>query len=690
MSGNSYGLNTRQRPEKNLRWLYLPFMVLLALGACAFATQHAAEFYGFHESLGQPFHIADIPFYAPWSIFFWQRNFPDEYGAMAHAVTLGQAIFLVPQFVILGFWFARRRMKGIEDLHGSSKWASEEDIREMGYFRGNGVYVGGWCKRLGVLEILTGIQRRFARELHYYLRHDGPEHILCFAPTRSGKGVGLILPTLLSWPHASLIFDIKGENWALTSGWRQSLGHKVLRFDPSDISGAGCCFNPLEEMRLGSMFAIQDVQNLAMMLVDPEGKGLGDHWSKAAFAFFSGIILHCCVMVPHREGRAATLNDLTIMLADESRTTEELLTEMLETNHQAILEALYPGSPGGLEAHVFIASSAREMMNKDEKEASGVLSTALVNMALYRDPIVAMNTSRCDFRIHDLMNHEVPLSLYLVVSPADIDRVKPLMRLILDMIIRRVCAKMEFADGASVASYKHRLLFMLDEFTSIGKLPIIEKAIAYIAGYGGKMYLIVQDITQLNGAYGKDNALMANCHVRIAYAPNTIETAKTLSDMTGKTTVVETKTSLSGSRLGSMKNASLSVSETARNLLTPDECMRLPGMQKNGKSIKPGHMLIFTAGQPAIYGEQILYFRDPVFSARAKISAPGSSARFPAGISDSLYFPRPADWYRPSASSPVSKTARPAHTPVSRAELSAANCNSDQSEKGNEYEHYFL
>ena len=248
--------------------------------------------------------------------------------------------------------------------------------------------------------------------------------------------------------------------------------------------------------------------------------------------------------------------------------------------------------------------------------------------------MVALNTAACDFRIHDLMNHDFPVNLYLVISPADIDRMRPLLRLMVDMIVRRVCARMEFADGSSKASYKHRLLLLLDEFTSLGKLPIMEKALAYIAGYGGKVYLIVQDITQLNGVYGKENALMANCHVRIAYAPNTIETAKTLSDMTGKTTVVEEKVSLSGSRSGHLKNASVNMAETARPLLTPDECMRLPGPEKDGQGrvTKPGDMLIFTAGQPPIYGRQILYFFDPVFSVRSRMPAPERS--------DSLHAPR--------------------------------------------------
>ena len=156
-----------------------------------------------------------------------------------------------------------------------------------------------------------------------------------------------------------------------------------------------------------------------------------------------------------------------------------------------------------------------------------------------------------------------------------------------------------------------------------------------MAGYGVKGYFIVQDIVQLNAVYGKDNGLMANCHVRIAYAPNTIETARVLSAMTGKTTVVEERTSLSGTR-SSLKNASVSVSETARSLLTEDECMRLPAPKKDasGKVIEAGDMLIFNAGRAPIYGRQILYFLDPVFSQRAKIPAPARS--------DSLYREAPS------------------------------------------------
>ena len=675
-----YGLG-EDKPKSRLRWIYLPFMLLLGLSSMMLATQRIAAFYGYQPALGLPWGTAfGLPWYAPWSAFAWQSRFAavDAYGFIDQAITQSQALFLLPQFIILGVWLGfMKKLRANANLHGSARWAEEREIRRMGYFEGKGVYVGGWLKKYAGLALLWRSFQSKPDEVQLYLRHNGPEHIMVFAPTRSGKGVGLILPTLLAWEGSSIVLDIKGENWALTAGWRKSQGQSVLRFDPSDPSGASASFNPLEEIRLDTLLAIPDVQNMAAMLVDPNGKGLEDHWSKAAFAMLGGAILHCCIVVRRSQKRTATLYDLSCMLADESRTIKQLFEEMVATKHADFLKEMFPHGEGGTEAHTFIASSAREMLNKAENEASGVVSTALTNLALYRDPVVALNTASCDFRIHDLMNHDKPVNLYLVISPADIDRMRPLLRLMVDMIVRRVCAKMEFADGSSKAGYKHRLLLLLDEFTSLGKMPIMEKALAYIAGYGGKVYLIVQDITQLNAVYGKDNALMANCHVRIAYAPNTIETAKTLSDMTGKTTVVEEKVSLSGSRSGHMKNASVNMAETARPLLTPDECMRLPGPEKDsqGKVIKPGDMLIFTAGQSPIYGRQILYFFDPVFSARAKMPVPGLNAVYQSGISDSIYNPRPKEWYaaRPSASAKAEPAAENAPTPA----------------KENAYEQYF-
>jgi type IV secretion system protein VirD4 len=635
---NKYGHLRRKSKggSRFWRWVVVGLVCLWALAVCVWNTARIAALFGYHSALGQPaFSAFGRLWYWPWKLPQWASEY-QQYEAVTRIVDQTYLMAVgVPIILFLLYMASQQGLKGREDLHGSARWAEYEDIDQMGYLKSEGVYVGGWWDG--------------KKKIHYYLRHNGPEHILCFAPTRSGKGVGLILPTLLAWEHSSVVLDIKGENFALTTGHLKELGHKVLRFDPSDAEGASAAFNPLEEIRLNSPLGIPDVQQISSMVMDPAGKGLEDYWGKAAFGFFGGAVLHGLIKTLYEEKRAASLYDIAVMLEDPKRPVKDLFNEMLNMDHAKMMAEMFPelvrnnSNPLGQSAHIYIASAARGMLSKADNELSGVVNTATSNLALYKDPIVAMNISRCDFRLNDLMNHEVPVNLYMVISPADIDRLRPLLRIFVAQMLGRITEKMEFENGTSKAAYKHRMLLMLDEFTSLGKLSIVERAIAYMAGYGCKGYFIVQDTKQLNQAYGADNAIMANCHVRIAYAPNLPETAEYLSKMAGTTTVVDKKVSLSGSAFSkSGRSRSLSIAETSRPLLTPDECLRLPGLSKDaaGNPV-PGDMLIFTAGNPPIYGRQILYFLDPVFSARAKVKTPGVSSGWSRGLSDSLYFPMP-------------------------------------------------
>lgn len=625
-----YG-HRKERRTGILSWLLLAAAILWALIVYGWIVGRIGALYGYHPALGTPLRLGGYAIYSPFAVWgwpdeLWQKPLVDELSRRALMA------FGLPLLVVIGLVAAwSRRPRAIEDLHGSAYWAGKKEIKAMGYLDGQGVYVGGWWDAAGKQQL--------------YLRHNGPEHVLCFAPTRSGKGVGLILPTLLSWPDSTVVLDIKGENWALTSGYLKSQGHALLRFDPADDQRRSSRFNPLEEIRLQTGRAISDVQQLAVMILDPDGKGLSDYWEKAAFGFFASVILHGLIKTRHQEKRSASLYDISVMLEDYKRQNEAredangsrlLFEEMIKTDHAAMMRDLFPGMEVDLAeaAHVFIAAGAAGMLAKAPKEMAGVVSTATANMSLYRDPIVARNTACCDFRIADLMHHPTPLNLYLVVSAADIDRTRPLFRIFISQLSGRLMEKLEFSEGGTKTTYQHRLLLMFDEFTSLGKLAIIERAVAYMAGYGIKGYFIVQSTKQLNREYSADNALMENCHVRIAYAPNTIETAKLLSDMTGTTTVVQHKKSISSGKGG--RSVSYNIQEVARPLLTPDECMRLPGIRKTAdglfrkhSSIESGDMLIFTAGNPAIYGKQILHFQDPVFLARSSM---------PPAAAESLYF----------------------------------------------------
>jgi type IV secretion system protein VirD4 len=314
-------------------------------------------------------------------------------------------------------------------------------------------------------------------------------------------------------------------------------------------------------------------------------------------------------------------------LSDPTRTIEQAMKFILDTDHDMAGPG-WPNPDGSPNyCHPVAAAAARDILNKAEQEQSGIISSAIAYLTLYRDPIVARNTAASDFTVRELMNDERPVSLYLVVPPSDKDRLRPLIRLMINQIVRGLTEKMAFKDGRSAAGYKHRLLLMLDEFPSLGKLDVFEESLAFIAGYGLKAYLIIQDISQLWTAYGKEESIFSNCHVRVAYAPNKIETAELLSKMTGTATVVKHSHMRSGSVFGSQTNIQSSTQETQRPLLTADEVMRLPAAGKDaaGNVTEPGDMLIFMAGQTPIYGKQILYFLDPTFSERAKIPAPEKS-----------------------------------------------------------------
>lgn len=614
-------------------WAILASLAAWALALCAWGASRIAALSGYHSDLGRPlFEAFDRAWYWPWKFLTWAgeySHFPQVKQIVDQTYMAGVG---VPMLAVLIYLACQQSLKGRDDLHGSAHWATPEEVEKTGLMAGQGVYVGGWLNPK-------------TKKLHY-LRHNGPEHILCFAPTRSGKGVGLILPTLLGWAHSTIVLDIKGENWSLSSGHLHALGHKTLRFEPTDESGTAARYNPFAEIRLDTSRAISDVQRLSAIILDPLGKGLEDYWGKAANGFFGGAILHCVIMTRKNKGRTANLNDLSVMLEDPDRPVKEVFEEMLKTDHAALMGEMFPHLLNKVEvkddkgqvvetratnafgdaAHVFIASAAQGMIQKADNERSGVVNTATANLSLYRDPVIADNVADSDFSINDLMNGDKPANLYLVISPDKIDDLVPLVRIILTQIVGRLIAKMDFADGTSQAAYKHRLLLMLDEFPALGKLPVLVKAQPYMAGYGVKEYFITQDLKQLNEAYGKDNSIVGNCHIKMAYAPNDTETAKYLSETLGNTTVVEKKVSTSSGRGGTSR--STSVSETARPLLTPDECTRLPGLQKDpatGQATAGGNMVIIPSGHPPIYGDQILYFQDPFFSAKSKIPPPTAS-----------------------------------------------------------------
>ena len=284
------------RPAKRCFGRRLSFIGLLPVVDVAWRL-------GFQAQLGSPwFEAFGMPIYPP-PAFFWWWYFYDAYartvfwegGAIAASGGFISIAVAITMSVI------RAREAADVDTYGSARWANRSEVEAAGLLGSDGVV-------LGKLD-------------QDYLRHDGPEHVLCFAPTRSGKGVGLVVPSLLTWPCSAIVHDIKGENWELTAGFRARHG-RVLRFDPTSMTSAA--YNPLLEVRRGE-WEVRDVQNVADVLVDPEGSlEKRNHWEKTSHSLLVGAILHVLYAEPDK-----TLAGVAVSFPTRARPIEKTLEAMM-------------------------------------------------------------------------------------------------------------------------------------------------------------------------------------------------------------------------------------------------------------------------------------------------------------------------------------------------------------------------
>lgn len=606
---------------------------------CWLITQWFGRRCDYDPLLGWGFLLIDgTKLYFPWDIFIWRWKF---------SAVVPRLSALAGKYLLLGLlggialsFYIETKLRPL-DSHGSADWAGRSAIKKSGL-----------CVKEGVVLGRNPFTKKF-------LFHDGPEHILLLAPTRSGKGVGVIIPTCLVWKHSMLVTDVKAENWNFSAPYRrQVLKNRVIKFEPGCIDGTGARWNPLVEIRYRTVREFGDVQIIADMLANPDGKdisGDGAHWVITASSLMRTVIMHL-MYKKHQEGKLPpTMMEVATFLSLPHKaiiaemkvyphiTSEEFLSD---TN---TLDKIYslPDTPyidignwksevaDSLEApeekcaveamktlqdvraymkerynenseiftqmpyaellvHPKVLEGAREMGNREEKEESSVLSSAVKAFLLYRNPVIAKNTGASDFKIADLLRPDYPVSVYLVTAPGDLDTIKPLFRLFMNFVIKRNVERMDFD-----SKQKQRCLLLFDEFPQFGRMDSVELGLAVMAGYGLKALLIAQDIHQLDKTYTKDNSIIANCHVRIFYTPNEDGTAEMLSKSLGKKTIrVDSKNS--GQGIGTV---SYTTSETGRDLMTPDEVKRLPKEQE----------LVFVAQTRPILADKLFYFKEKFF-----------------------------------------------------------------------------
>jgi type IV secretion system protein VirD4 len=496
----------------------------------------------------------------------------------------------------------RRMTRTVErpfDIEGSSHWAIPEEIEKTGLLSTNprdpGIYIGEWT------DPRTGKRR--------WLRDTKDTHVMLLAPTRSGKGVSIIIPTLLTWTGSLVANDPKGELYEICARARMAMGQYTLKHDPVCTDGSGARFNPIDEIRKGTVYDTKDAMQLALFLVDPLGQGLetggnDDHWRYVAWDFLTGAILHI-VYSPNIRDR--TLHGLDAFISSGVSTREEIFEEMLTCEHDPAYRYGWVNERNQLsKTHPIVAAAARAMINRPPTEQGSAMSSAMRYTKLYKDDILAENTSCSDFSIDDIMQNPKGVSLFLINTPEDMIRVRGHMRMVVNMINSRFTGKVTFdwengARGRQKKSYAQPLLFAQDEFTSThGKLDSFANALAFHAGYGIRVLIVAQDYAQLEGTYGEAGAqaIISNMHSNVYYATTNEKTAQKIE-----------------AKLGTMTYYDEEISRGKGGRTVSEKYKKRPLIYANEfTEMNSEEGIAVIAGSPPIYLTKVRHYNEPAFT----------------------------------------------------------------------------
>lgn len=467
-------------------------------------------------------------------------------GAITIAVTL--RVLVAPMVRRFGF------DADIDDTHGSARFATSAETRWLA--RDDGLLIGRDTKS-GRL-----------------LRYAGPAHLLTIAPTRTGKGVGTIIPNLLDYPGSVICIDPKGENARITARHRARFG-PVHVLDPFGVTGmSSAAFNPLDRIDPHGLDLADDCMTLADALVhDAAGEGGDAHWNEEARALLAGLTLHIATVEPPATRTLATLRELLTLDAQD-------------------LGAVFADmqAQGGL-----VARAANRQLGKSEREASGVLSSAQRHTHFLDSPRMTTVLGRSDFAFADMK--ATPTTVYLVLPPDRLGSYARWLRLLVSQGL------VDLARSAGRPSSP--ILFLLDEFAALGRLDPVERAMGLMAGYGIQLWPILQDVHQLRALYGRHaGTFLSNAGVLQVFGVNDHDSAQLVSDLLGQETIVfETM-----NRALDARESGLSYGQhhIGRSLLTPDEV----------RTLHADRELLFLAGQRPIVASKLRYFADREFRGR--------------------------------------------------------------------------
>ena len=437
--------------------------------------------------------------------------------------------------------------------HGSAEFAHYNDLKKGNRIREDGYIIGKFNEK--------------------FIRFKQMGHLITFAPTRSGKGVGHVIPNLLTHPGSVVVNDIKGENHAVTHRQRAKFG-KVIKFAPfDDDSGA---FNPLDFIRVGTPNELDDVRLVADLMIEVPQNASDPFWTNEAKNVVTALLYHVATARPPV---LRNLGEVRYLLMQGKEDFDFTIKEMLKSKNE------------------HVRRMAASLSATEPKVMANILSTAKSQTAVWDSPRLVKVTSKSDFTLEEIKTDIV--SLFVVIPPEHLEVYKPVIRLMIGLSV----AAMTRVPGKP----KDNVLFLIDEFPALGNMEVIEMGIGYLAGYGVTLWMFIQDLSQMKATYKKWESFLSNCSVRVAFGTNDFDTAKTLSDMLGNTTIKVKSTGTSAEAM-SITNSSKSanMSETARPLMTPDEVMRIPFDAQ----------LIFFQGEKPVIAEKVMYFKDPHFKGK--------------------------------------------------------------------------
>ena len=486
-------------------------------------------------------------------------------------IASGLSLFVILSPVALFFAPAK------QSLFGDARFATRREIKQAGLLGSKGIIVGLY--------------------MNMYLMFSGSQHVIMSAPTRSGKGVGIVIPNLLTWPDSMVILDIKQENHAITSGFRTKHGQPCYLFNPGATDYRTHRYNPLAYISDDPNFRIDDVQKIGNMLF-PDQAGTDPIWTATPRALFLGLVL----FLAETPGKLVTIGQVlreSLADGDGAAYLAKIINDRAAEN-----KPLSNACVMALNSYISITS---------ENTRSGVMTSFRSRLELWMNPLVDAATSANDFDLRDLRKRR--MTIYLGVTPDNLDRMAPLLNLFFQQLIDLNTRELPERNP----DLKYQCLLLPDEFTAMGKIQVLSKGISYIAGYGLRMLPIIQSPAQVVEVYGKEAAqtFTTNHALQVIFPPKASETqtAEDISKWLGYQTVKgvsESKTK----GIFSKKTPSESTSDQRRALLLPQEITSL------GKEAE----LVIVEDCPPIRAKKIRYYKDPVFVDRLKSVSPTLAA----------------------------------------------------------------